>query len=229
MNARRPSWAAEEGLVRGCCLWVIVLVGLIVLGAFLGVRALAGPDLGPAPGGTSHGGTESLIAATLAGDAATQLVAGQHAVITLSERDLTVIASARNPSPARFRNPQARIRSGDVVVSAQTDLGPFGVTAVVKLSLVFSDAGGTPQITAQAVDYSVGSLGVPGWIGDRFDPRSASTFNLSTLFGSNQTLQTLSKSLECVSVQPDGLHVGFHRPGVADDASRCASAVAAAT
>ena len=228
MNPRRPSRSAEQGLFRGCCLGVVMLVAVVVFSVILGVRALAAPDLGPMPGGAAHGGTESLIAATLAGDAATQLTTGQHAVITLSERDLTVIANARNPSPARFRNPQARIRGGVVVVSAQTDIGPFGVTAVAKFNLLFSDASGAPQITAQAVDYSVGDLGVPGWIGDRLDPRGPNTFNLSSLFGADPTLTMLAKSLECVAVQPDGIHVAFHRPGVADDASRCVSTVAAA-
>jgi hypothetical protein len=220
-DATRTSRAGQAGLVRGCCLGLILLVVLAVFGLVEGFRALAAPDLGSPPGGTAHGNTVTVIAATLAGDAGTQLVAGQHAVVTLSERDLTVIAVARNPSPDKFRNPQARTRGGLVVVSAQSSVGPFGVTPVVRFTLTFSDTGGAPQITAQAVDYAVGQLGLPGWIGDRLDPRGSATLNLATLFAADPALQKLSETMECVSVQSDGVHVAFHRPDVVADPTRC--------
>ena len=112
-------------------LWAdLLLVVLVVGGIVVVTKALAAPDLGAAPGGTVHGSSAAVIAAALGGAAATQLLAMDHAVVTVSERDLTVIATARNPSPARFRNPQARVRNGYIVVSADTSVGPFGVTAV---------------------------------------------------------------------------------------------------
>ena len=183
--------------------------------------SLAAPDLGAPPGGTAHGSSEAVIAAALGGDAATQLVAKEHAVVVLSERDLSVIANARNPSPDRFRNPQARIRNGDVVVSADTSFGPFGVTAVVSYRLQFSNTPGASQVSWQAVDYAVGQLGIPGWIGDRFNPRGSASLNISTLFGSNPVLEALSESMDCVAVHSDGVHIGFHRPGVGAAASTC--------
>jgi hypothetical protein len=202
-------------------LGLILAIVLVVAGIFAGMRVLAAPDLGPPPGGTAHGSTESVIAAALAGAAGTELVSGPHAVVMLSERDLTVIALARNPSPQRFRNPQARIRNGDIVVSAESSVGPLGVTAVARFTLVFSEDGGAPQITARAVDYEVGQLGLPGWVSDRLDPRGSATLNLGTLFAANPVLETLSQSMECVSVKADGVHVGFHRPGASADPSRC--------
>jgi hypothetical protein len=188
---------------------------------FVAVHALAAPDLGSPPGGTSHGGSVTVIAATLAGDAATQLVHGDHAVVVLSERDLTVIARDRNPAPNRFRNPQARIRDGNVVVSADTSVGPFGVTAVASFQLLLTVTPSTTQLSAQAVDYQVGQLGLPGFVGARFDPRGSATLNLTALFASSPVLETLSKTLDCLSVRSDGVHVGFHRTGAGASDAAC--------
>lgn len=212
-GGRRGLRRGEHGIVRGCCFGVVLVVVLAALGAFIGVRALAAPDLGAAPGGTSHGDTEALIAATLAGDAATHLVLADHVVEVLSERDLTVITRARNPSPDRYRNPQTRIRDGDLVVSADTSVGPFGMTAVARFTLALVTSAASTQIAVNAVDYAVGQLGIPGFLGDRLDPRSSSTLNLTTLFASNTALLALSRTLDCLAVRPDGVHLGFHRPG----------------
>ncbi|MGH7721437.1 MAG: hypothetical protein ACRENL_01205 [Candidatus Dormibacteria bacterium] len=221
MTAARPSRSGQAGLIRGCCFPLILLVVLVAATVLVGQRALAAPDLGAPPGGTAHGTTEAVIAAALAGDAATQLIAGDHALVKLSERDLTVIANARNPSPDRYRNPQARVRNGYVVVSADSSLGPFGVTEVARFALLFSNTSGSAQVTTHVVDYAVGQLGVPGFIGDRVDPRGSATINLSALFASNPALEALLQTLDCVAVHDDGVRVGFHRPGVSADASRC--------
>lgn len=216
----------EQGLFRGCCAVVIVIVVVVGAAVFLGTRALAAPDLGPQPGGTAHGGTEVLIAADLAASAAQQLVAGEHAVLVLSESDLTVLAEAHNPSPQKLRNPQARIRNGQVVVSATTDLGPFATTAVVDITLSFSTSGGQVKVTATPTSYAVGQLGVPGFIATWAEPNAASTLNLTQLFTGNAPLEALSQLMECVAVQSDGVHIAFHRPGVAADATRCTAPVA---
>lgn len=224
----RHSRAGEAGLLRGCCFGVVLLVILLGGGGFVAIRALAAPDLGAPPGGMAHGNTEAVIAAALAGSAGTQLVAAQHAVVVLSERDLTVLAIARNPAPDRLRNPQARIRGGVVVVSADAGVGPFGVTAVVRLQLTFSDAGGQAQVDVQPLGYAIGQLAIPDWIAARVAPNGSSSLNLTQLFNANPALEALAQSMECVSVEADGVHVGFHRPGVAADSTRCTSGVAAA-
>ncbi|MHB8718838.1 MAG: hypothetical protein ACYDAC_08105 [Candidatus Dormibacteria bacterium] len=216
----------ERGLLRGCCLLVLLLVVALVAAGFTATRALAAPDLGPDPGGTSHGSTEALIAAALAGSAATQLAAGPHAVVTLSEIDLTVLARARNPDPARLRNPQARIRNGRVVLSATTDVGPFAATLVVDVTLSFTTVDGQVQVTATPTSYAIGQLGIPAFVATRAAPNTASTLNLTQLFTGNPPLQALAQSMECVAVQSDGVHVGFHRPGVAPDATRCTAPAA---
>ena len=222
MSRKAALRRGQAGLIRGCCLGLLLLLVLVVAAGVVGERALAAPDLGPPPGGTAHGSSELVIAAALAGSAATQLLTGDHAVVTLSEHDLTVIAQARNPSPDRFVNPQARIRNGDVVVSADTSVGPFGVTAVATYQLIFTEGSGTPQVTAQAVDYAVGQLGIPGFIGDRIDPRGSSSLNLTSVFASNPILETLAQAMDCVAVHPDGVRIGFHRPGVSASTSTCA-------
>lgn len=221
MTATKTSRAAQAGLVRGCCLGLLVLAAVAIFAAVEGFRALADPDLGAQPGGTSHGTDLVLIAAELAGDAGTQLLTAEHAVVVVSEQDLTVIALARNPSPDRFRNPQVRIRNGLLVLSAQSSIGPFGVTPVARTQLVFSDPSGSPQISTRTVDYAVGQLGLPQWLGDRLDPVASTTISFAKLFAANPILLTLSQALECVSVQPDGVHVGFHRPLSIADPSRC--------
>lgn len=212
-------------MVRGCCLLIILLVAVVAATVFLGGRALAAPDLGAPPGGTAHGGSEVVIAATLAGSAATQLVAGQHAILVLSERDLTVLAAAHDPNPTRYRNPQARVRDGAVLVSTDTSVGPFGATAVVHVALTYTTDGGQPHVTAQAADYTVGQLPLPAWVVDHLVPNAPSTIDLSRLWSSNRVLQLLAQSLECVAVQSDGIHVAFHRPGVTPDVTRCTVAV----
>lgn len=221
MNATRTSRAGQAGLFRGCCLGLLVLVLVAAFATVEGLRALAAPDLGPPPGGTAHGSSMTVIAAALAGDAASQLALADHAVVILSERDLTVIAVARNPSPSRFRNPQVRDRDGYVMVTAESSVGPFGVTAVARFTLVFSNPSAAPTITVQAVDFGVGQLGLPGFIGDRLDPRGSATLNLAGLFAADPQLAALAAAMECVSVKADGVHVGFRRPGAAADTSRC--------
>ena len=208
--------------MRGCCLGLLLLAALVIFSAVEGFRALADPDLGSPPAGPAHGDSLIVMAASLAGDAGTQLLKGDHAVITLSEQDLTVIAQARNPSPDRFRNPQVRVRGGLVVVSAQSSLGPFGVTPVVRMTVAFSDSSGSPQVTATATDYAVGQLDIPQWLGERIDPRANATFNLTSLFAANPALELLSQALDCVTVRSDGVRVGFHRPAVGTDLGRCA-------
>ena len=211
----------ERGLFRGCCALGVVLIVLVAVGVFLGTRALAAPDLGPPPGGTAHGSSEALVAASLAENVAAQLVAGEHAVVVLSEVDLTLLAQAHNPSPDRFRNPQARIRNGQIVVSATSDLGPFGTTDVVDLTLSFSTSNGQVAITATPTSYSVGQLGIPSFIATHVGPNAGSTLNLTQLFNGNPPLEVLANSIECIAVQPDGVHIGFHRPGSTPDSSTC--------
>jgi hypothetical protein len=216
----RKSRVGEAGvLLRGCCFGLALLLIFAAAFIFLTVRAMAAPDLGAPPGGTAHGSSEVVIAAALAGAATAQLVGAEHAVVVLSERDLTVIARARNPAPDRFRNPLARIRNDDVVVSADTSLGPLGVTAVATFQLILTDTATAAQITAQAVDYSVGQLGLPSFLADRLDPRGSATLNLTQLFASNPALLALSTLLECLSVRPDGVHLGFHRIGTTPNPS----------
>ena len=53
---------AQAGLVRGCCLLVVLLVVVLGTGAFFADRALAAPSLGASPRGPAHGESEPAIA-----------------------------------------------------------------------------------------------------------------------------------------------------------------------
>lgn len=222
MNPARQIRRGQAGVIRGCCLGIVLLgVLLIAGGGYLTQRALAAPDLGAPPGGTAHGSNQTLLAASLAADLAVQVISKPHAVVTLSEKDLTVIADEHNPEPAKYRNPQARIRGQYVVVSAQTSVGPFDATAVARYTLLFDDSTGRPNITAQAVDYAVGRLTIPDWARSQLDPRGSGTLSLNALLGSNPALHLVADHLECVAIAPDGIRLGFHRPDVAMDPAAC--------
>lgn len=210
----------QAGLVRGCCLLIIVLVTLAAAGAALGSRALAQPDLGAPPGGVSHGDTETAVAATLAASLALQLLSAQHALMVLSEHDLTVVAAARNPHPDRWHDLAVRIRAQQLVVSALVDVGPFASTGVVRLALQYV-SGTPPQVTVSPTAYALGQFDIPQWLASRFAGGASSTLDLTAMLERNRGLAALRSQLECATVRDDGIHVGFHRPGVTADPSTC--------
>ena len=95
----------QRGIVRGCCLGLLVLLILVGGSVFLADRALAAPVLGAPPAGPSHGATETAIAIALGKEMARELLVAPHGVVVLSEQDLTVLAVANNPHPNEYREP----------------------------------------------------------------------------------------------------------------------------
>lgn len=190
-------------------------------GGFVLVRAVSRPDLGPGPAGARHGGTPEAIATALAGDLVRALVSQAHAVTILTERDLTVIARARNPNPSRFHDPEARVRDGQVVIDASSSLGPFDVVTVARSRLSLSPAG---DISADVGSVEVGTLPVPDWARGTLDPWSPRALPLDRLLDTNPVLGSLRQDLDCVAVEDDGVHLGAHRPGAAPDPSACGPA-----
>jgi hypothetical protein len=214
--------ASPARLSRGCLILLIVIGVLLAGGAVLGALALSTPDLGALPGGVDDGETQQAVAAAVAARLAAQLAAGQHAVIQLSEHDLTVLIRDNNPNPARFRDPQARIRDGLVVVDAHTPVGPFTVDAVARLALVLSTGSdGLPRVGAEFRAVQVGSLGLPDFAARAVQNRIQEAFDLQDLLAANDVLRLARRSLDCVSVSGDAVRLGFHRPGVAQDAGDC--------
>ena len=222
---RSTDGVAQRGLVRGCCLGVLLLLALLGLLAFAVDRAMAAPDLGSPPGGTSHGDTQQAIAVSLAVQIAAELIVQDHAVVTLSERDLTVLAAQNNQNPGRFHNLQARVRNGQVVVSADTSFGPLGVTMVTYLTVSLDRSAAPPVIDVRSNAVDIGALHVPGWLKDRFAGSSAPTISLDQLFSgiaaAKPVLSELEKNVECLSVAPDGVRIGVHRPGAGADTTVC--------
>jgi hypothetical protein len=211
----------QRGIVRGCCLGVLVL--LIALGgsAFLADRALAAPVLGAPPAGPSHGTTETAIALSLGGSMAAQLIDGSHGVVVLSEQDLTVLAVANNPHPNEYRDLQVRVRGGLVVVSAQISAGPFTPTAVAHISLALQPGATGPVIAAQVPEVDLGLLGLPGFAGSGLVTQIDAALSLERLFSIAPKLSALRSDIECVAVVPGGLAVSVHDPGVPAVASSC--------
>lgn len=213
--AHRP----ERGLVRGCCLLVGFAVVVLGVLAFLADRALAAPDLGPPPQGPDHGGSETAIALTLGAQVATELLTQPHAVVTLSEHDLTVLAAAH--LGGSWQNVTVRARGPLMVLSGQHAAGPVTVTPVARLSITLDVTKSPPSLSSQVEELDIGQLGMPGFIRDRIIGTVASSIDLNRLFSGSPPLQLLRANLECVAVVPGGLNVGVHRPGEQADTSVC--------
>jgi len=213
----------EQGLVRGCCLGVVLLVGLAVAFGFFGIAVLSRPDLGSAPSGARHGGTVEAIAAGLAVEIGRGLVTSPHAVVVLSERDLTVVARARNPRPGRFRDPEARSRDGLVAVSAVGSLGPVEITTTARVRVRLNHGAGEPHLTTEVVGLEAGRLPIPGWARELVDNRGADALSVDSVLDSNPALRVLRENLDCVVTAPDGIRLGIHRPGTTADPDGCAT------
>lgn len=208
---------------RRGCVWAVA--GLAVAVAIIGVMAamaLGSPDLGALPGGSDDGDTEVAIAAHLGASLAAQLALGEHGVITLSEHDLTVLVRDNNPNPARFQQPNARIRGGLVVIDARTPVGPISVDAVGKLALSRTvGADGLPQVSATFTAVQVGGLGLPDFAARAVQDRIQRAFDLQDVLASNDILRLARTDLDCVAVASAGVRLGFHRPGSPASASIC--------
>jgi hypothetical protein len=211
----------QRGIVRGCCLGLIVLLILVGGSVFLADRALAAPDLGAPPAGPSHGASEDAIAVALGAQMAAQLIQSPHGVVVLSEQDLTVLAVANNPHPSELKDLQVRVRDGLVVVSARVSAGPFTPTAVAHIKLSLRPGGAGPVIAAQVPEVDIGMLGLPGFAGSSLVSQIDTALSLDRLFAIAPKLSVLRSDIECVAVLPGGVAVGVHDPDAPSVASSC--------
>ncbi|MFZ0920609.1 MAG: hypothetical protein WB807_02260 [Candidatus Dormiibacterota bacterium] len=211
----------QRGIVRGCCLGLIVLLIMVGGSVFLADRALAAPDLGAPPAGPSHGANEDAIAVALGEEMAAQLIEGPHGVVVLSEQDLTVLAVANNPHPSELKELQVRVRDGLVVVSARVSAGPFTPTAVAHIKLSLRPGAEGPVIAAQVPEVDIGMLGLPGFAGSSLVSQIDAALSLDRLFAIAPKLSVLRGDIECVAVLPGGVAVGVHDPDAPSLASSC--------
>ena len=211
----------QRGIVRGCCLGLIVLLILVGGSVFLADRALAAPDLGAPPAGPSHGASEDAIAVALGAQMAAQLIQSPHCVVVLSEQDLTVLAVANNPHPSELKDLQVRVRDGLVVVSARVSAGPFTPTAVAHIKLSLRPGGAGPVIAAEVPEVDIGMLGLPGFAGSNLVSQIDAALSLDRLFAIAPKLSVLRSDIECVAVLPGGVAVGVHDPDAPSVASSC--------
>jgi hypothetical protein len=213
--------SGERGIVRGCCLGVVLLLIAAGGSVFLADRALAAPSLGAPPAGPSHGTSETSIAVALGTSMVGQLIAGSHGVVVLSEQDLTVLAMTNNPHPDRYRSLQVRVRSGLIVMSARISAGPFTPTVVLHISIALQPGPSGPMIAAQVPEVDVGTLGLPGFAGSGLVGEIDKALSLDRLFSVDPKLSPLRDDIECVVVVPGGVAVGVHDPGVPAVPSSC--------
>lgn len=215
------SLSDQRGIVRGCCLGLLVLLIAIGGSVYLADRALAAPVLGAPPAGPSHGSTETAIAIALGTEMAAQLIQGPHGVVVMSEQDLTVLAATNNPHPNAFHDLKVRSRGGLVVVSANISAGPFTPTAVAHISLSLKAGPDGPLIAAQVPEVDIGMLGLPGFASSGLASQIDSALSLERVFAIDPRLRALRADIECVAVVPGGVAVGVHDPGIAPVASSC--------
>ncbi|HZB98144.1 MAG TPA: hypothetical protein VE219_06060 [Candidatus Sulfotelmatobacter sp.] len=212
----------EHGLIRGCFLGLALLAVIVIGGGYLGFRALATPDLGPPPDGADDGSSQQEIAATLAARIAAGLLVSPHTIAVVSERDLTVIARTRNPEPSRYQDPDARVRDGQLLLSAVDNVGPVHLTTVAHVKVQLQNAASNAsRLVGNVTGVDVGTLPIPSWAREMYDRRTTSAFNLEPVLNGIPLLEKLRSSLECAAVAGDGLHLGFHRPGTDPQFDAC--------
>ena len=157
------SRAGEIGIVRGCCIGLIVLVVIVGGSAFLADRALAAPELGRSTRravARRHRDRDRRSPWVVRWPSSSLVGAARRR--HLSEQDLTVLAVANNPHPNQYRDLQVRVRYGLVVASARIDAGPFTPTVVAHVGLTLRPGPHGPVIAAQVPEIDVGLLGAAG-------------------------------------------------------------------
>lgn len=195
----------------------MLLIVLIVLAT----QALASPDLGPVPGGSDDGSTETAIAVHLGATLVTQLAALEHGHVDLSEHDLTVLVRENNPDTTRFQNPEVRVRGAQVVIDARTPVGPFTLVAVAKMALARTQDSGGPRVSGTFEAVQVGNLGLPGQVTSALQDHVQQAFDLQDLLSASPVLSLARSALECVRVGDGVVRLGFHRPGAVADTAAC--------
>jgi hypothetical protein len=208
---------------RGCLLAIALLLVVVAVAGVLVALAFASPDLGAPPGGSDDGDSERAVAAAVGSRLVAELAAGPHAVVALSEHDLTVLVRDKNPNPTRFQDPQVRVRDGLVVVDALTSVGPFTLHAVGRVELELTTAsGGQPSVGARITSVQVGNLGLPDFAARAVQDRIAKAFDLQDLLSADERLSLARSLLDCVGVSGGAVRLGFHRPSVPAARDDCA-------
>ena len=195
-----------------------MLVVLCVAAVVLLLRITASPAfLATVPSGADDGSSIQAIATTLAGRLGLALLANRgQGTITLSDRDLTVIAAQENPDPQSFTDVQVRSAAGHLLLSAHSHLGPLPVVVTARLSLRLT--GSYPQIGISEID--VGDQVVPGFIPSAVDPRGQGIFDLKALI---DKLDISAFGPDCLTIVPQGVELGFHSPTAPPDPSICSA------
>jgi hypothetical protein len=223
--ARRGRRRRERGFlhIRACLAGLVVVVLLLAACVVLLVRVTALPDLGAPPAGPLDGANAAAIALTLAGEpggVVAQLSApgSRGAVVTVTERDLGVLAAEYNPEPASFTGVAVRARGGQLVVTANSHLGPLPVLVTARVSLSYRPGA---AITPAIREIDVGDQAIPGFMQPTIDSRGASVLSVASLLDGTQLSQF---GLECVRVVSGrGVELGFHEPGAGADPGYCAA------
>jgi hypothetical protein len=220
VSPARRGRAGQRGLFRGCCIGIVALVVVCAGAVVLLIRLTSSPTYLAAPlAGPDDGSSTAAIAAVLAPKVSTELTTstGGHAVVTLSEHDLSVIAAQENPDPDSFSSVQVRSRGGYLLVSADSHVGPLAVVITARLVLSLQRDG---SVTVSLEELDVGDQAIPGFMRSTVDPRGSDIFQLASLLRASGLSHL---DLDCLAVVSGGVALGFHSPGASADRSTCAS------
>ncbi len=145
---------------------------------------------------------------------------GSYGVLLLTPADLTVLARAENPAPARFWNVVVEPENGALIMHAMTHIGSH-VTSISFTVSVGVSIHPFPTVKVAVTRIMIGKFVVPAQVYNEALPATSYTLAVENFLHSTEELTLLRNSLSCFRVSPKGLYIGFHTPSSPQGSAVC--------